>query len=408
MKTKQDFRGLFAMLVIVSLIVGAFGGACGSFFIKPYLERSSWGQKFLENDLTQQITGQKKVYEVSEESSTIDVVKKVSPSVVSILVTKEVNNVFNMTGPDAFDFFGNDFQQPSADGEKQAIGGGSGFVVGSDGLIVTNRHVVADPDAEYSVVFNDGKKFEAKVLGRDAVYDLAILKIDANDLPVIDIGDSDKIEIGQTAIAIGNALDEYRNTVTRGVISGINRRIIAGDGRGFSEVIEEALQTDAAINPGNSGGPLLNIAGQVIGINTAVNNGGQSLGFAIPINQAKNVIESVKTFGRIVRPWLGVRYAGINEELARSENLKYEYGALIVRGDGDDSVAIVPGSPAEKAGIEENDIILEINGEKIDHEHSLVGFIAKFKPGDEITLKIFHKDAEKTLKVKLAEREDNQ
>ncbi len=398
----KELKNYFIVFVLIALVVGAVGGAAGSLFLKPYLANTDWGNKLLNAGAAQMIS-EKRVYEVTEDSATIDVVKKVSPSVVSVVITKELSNFYNMTGPDIFGF---PFQiaQPSQQKQKQEVGGGTGFVIGSDGLILTNKHVVSDDTAEYSVVFNDGKKYEAKVLGRDPVNDIAVLKIEAKDLPVIELGDSDQIEIGQTVIAIGNALSEYKNTVTKGLISGINRRIVAGDGYGSSEVLEEVLQTDAAINPGNSGGPLLNLAGQVIGINTAVNNGGQSIAFAIPVNQAKNVIDSVKQFGRIVRPWLGIRYLVINKEFAQKNNLKYEYGALIQRGAQATDVAVVPGSPADKAGLIENDIILEVNGVKLENDKNLAKEVSRYKPGDEISLKIFRKDGEKTIKVKLEER----
>jgi S1-C subfamily serine protease len=400
----KELKNYFIGFILIALIVGVIGGVAGALVLKPYLVKTDWGNNFL-NESVSQLVGEKKIYEVKEESATIDVVRKVSPSVVSVVVTKELSNFYNMTGPDIFGFPFR-FSQPQQDRgtQKQEVGGGTGFVIAADGLILTNKHVVADEKAEYSVVFNDGKKYEAKVLGRDPINDIAVLKIEAKDLPVIELGDSDQLESGQTVIAIGNALAEYKNTVTRGVISGINRRIVAGDGYGSSEVLEEVLQTDAAINPGNSGGPLLNLAGQVIGINTAVNNGGQSIAFAIPVNQAKNVIESVKEFGRIVRPWLGVRYVALNKDVAQKNSLKYEYGALIQRGAQPADLAIVPGSPADKAGLLENDIILSVNGVKLENDKNLAKEVSRYKPGEEISLMIFRKDGEKTVKVKLEER----
>ncbi|HMB26290.1 MAG TPA: trypsin-like peptidase domain-containing protein, partial [Patescibacteria group bacterium] len=350
---------------------------------------------------------QKKTYEVQESSSVIEVAEKSSPSVVSIVVTKELENYFNITGPDVFDFWNYGLTVPENRGktQKRQVGGGTGFVVGADGLILTNKHVVADSEADYSVVFNNGDKYEARVLARDTVSDIAILKIEAEDLSVLPLGDSDNLKPGQTAVAIGNALSEYQNTVTRGVISGVNRHITAG-GQSGSSVIEGAIQTDAAINPGNSGGPLLNIDGQVIGINTAVNWQGQSIGFAIPINQAKAAIESVKTHGEIIRPWLGVRYVQLTADIAEQNNLEYDYGALIVRGQSQAELAIVPGSPADKAGLEENDIILEVNNEKITKDNSLVRAVSQFKPGDKIELTVFHDGEIKKIIAELAKRQN--
>ncbi|RLB87157.1 MAG: hypothetical protein DRH10_09570, partial [Deltaproteobacteria bacterium] len=227
--------------------------------------------------------------------------------------------------------------------------------------------------------------------------------IEAKNLPTLELGDSDKIEIGQTVIAIGNALGEFRNTVTKGVISGIGRTITAGDSRGRSEMIESAIQTDAAINPGNSGGPIVNLAGQVIGINTAISSQGQLLGFAIPINEAKRVINSVEKYGKIVRPFLGVRYILNNPEFAKKNQLKVDYGAIIVRGETVKDFAVIPGSPADKAGLQENDIILEVNGTKIERGNSLAKLLSKYAPGDEVTLKVLSKGKEKEVKVKLEE-----
>ena len=393
-------KGYVAITVIISLIVGAFAGAFGSFFLKPYMESTEWGKRFLESNITQQLSGQKKVVKVTEDSSTIDVVKQTSPSVVSIVVTKELTNFYNLTGPDVFNFA----VQDETGKYKSEVSGGTGFVVDKSGLILTNKHVVIDEDAEYSVLFNNGDQYEATVLARDFINDIAVLKIEAEDLKAIEMGDSEKVEIGQTAIAIGNALGEYSNTVTKGVVSGVDRQITTGAGFGNSEIISGAIQTDVAINPGNSGGPLLNIEGQVIGINTAINWQGRAIGFAIPSNQAKEVLDSVKQYGKIVRPWLGVRYVELTPEIAIANDIAKEYGALIVSG-GEGEPAIELGSPADKAGLQENDIVLAVGEQVLDAEHNLVAEIAKNKPGDEIELKIYRAGEELVIKVILAERE---
>ena len=355
------------------------------------------------------------VPQTDEENITVKAVEQVSPAVASIIITKEVSELGNFSGPNIFPFddffeFGFPFESPNiepqpSEGEtrKQQVGGGSGFIITSDGFIVTNRHVVSDEKAEYTVLLSDGRQFEAKVLGKDTLNDLAVIKIEAEGLPTAVLGNSDSIRIGQTVIAIGNALGEFRNTVTKGVISGINRRVVAGDGFGTSEVIEEAIQTDAAINPGNSGGPLINLDGEVIAVNTAISREGQLVGFAIPINVAKNMVESVKKYGKIVRPWIGVRYIIINDRIAAQNNLSFKYGALIVKGEDESELAVIPGSPADKAGLEANDIILEVNGEKVTEEHSLGRIIARFKPGDAVTLKVFHNGEEKTITITLEE-----
>lgn len=354
---------------------------------------------------------------VKEESATIDAVKKVSPTVVSIIISKELSQ-YNTNSSSPFDefFFGSPFGNiapPSAgnpdsgsnkgESKKTQVGGGTGFIISQDGLILTNKHVVSDESAEYSVITNGGKEYFAKILATDFLNDLAVVKIEAKNLPVVEFGDSDSLELGQTVIAIGNSLGEYKNTVTKGVVSGIGRRIEAGDGRGMSEIIDGAIQTDAAINPGNSGGPLINLLGQVIGINTAVNSEGQLVGFAIPINQAKRAVESVKKNGKIVRPFLGVRYVLVNDQIAKENSLKVNYGALIVRGDKNTDLAVVPGSPADKADLAENDIILEVDGVKIEGDDNLAKVLGNYQPGDEIGLKVSHKGEEKTVKVTLEE-----
>jgi serine protease Do len=317
--------------------------------------------------------------------------------VVSIVVTQDLSKYYNENSP--FNFF---FNYPQG---EQEVGAGSGFIVSSDGLIVTNKHVVSTTEAEYTVVLNDGTTYDAEVLAQDPTNDIAVVKVEASGLPVVELGDSDSIQIGQTVIAIGNALGEYSNTVTRGIISGLSRTVTAGDQYGALETIENTIQTDAAINPGNSGGPLLNLAGQVIGINTAISQEGQLIGFAIPSNEVIRDVESVQSSGRIVRPFLGVRYVLVNEAIKEANNLTVDYGALLVRGETAADLAVVPGSPADKAGLEENDIILEIDGVKINEDHSLAGLLAKYNAGDEITLKVLHDGQEKTVKATLTESE---
>mgnify|MGYP001594121979 FL=1 len=271
-----------------------------------------------------------------------------------------------------------------------------------DGLVITNKHVVADREAEYTVLTNDGKKIAVKVLARDPLQDLAILKIEAKDLKFLQLGESSHIKIGQTAIAIGNALGEFRNTVSVGVISGLQRSIIASGSSGGPEVLQELIQTDAAINPGNSGGPLLNLQGEVIGINIAVAQGAENVGFAMPINKAKRDLENVRQQGRIIYPFLGVRYTTITRELAEKEKLGRDQGALVVGAEGEP--AVVAGSPAESAGVKERDIILELNGELINLEHTLASLIQKHQVGDAVTLKVFRDGKELEVKVKLEER----
>jgi serine protease Do len=220
---------------------------------------------------------------------------------------------------------------------------------------------------------------------------------------VVKLGDSSKLQIGQTVIAIGNALGEFRNTVSVGVISGLGRTVTASGG-GTAETLEDIIQTDAAINAGNSGGPLLNLKGEVIGMNTAMASGAENIGFALPINKAKKAIEQVKTQGKIVYPFLGVRYVLITDTIQKDNNLGASYGAWITSGDKEP--AVTPESAAETAGLKEGDIILEFNNEKITADNSLAKMIMNYNPGDKITLKILRKGEEKTIEATLGERSE--
>ncbi len=415
MTSPRDQR-ILVFAGIIGIVFGGLAGLVGGFLVAT--GRIGPIERYFPVPAVATNSTPAQPFRVEEESATIDVVRRASPAVVSVVVRKEIaaiprGNFLTPFGPPFDDFFGFGipFPTPSPQprtgerGEKQQVGGGSGFIVTSDGYILTNRHVVADQSAEYTIVLNDDREFPATVLAKDPLNDLAVLKINAGDgaLPVLDLGDSDEIQIGETVIAIGYALSEFRNTVTKGVISGINRRVVAGDRRGSSEVIQEAIQTDAAINPGNSGGPLLNLRGQVIGVNTAVSQEGQLIGFAIPINVAKHAVESVVREGKIIRPWLGVRYLVITERLAKEQQLPVSYGALVVRGATPADLAVVPGSPADKGGVHENDIITAVDGERIDEDHPLANRIARKKPGDRVRLTVLRQGKERTLDVALGE-----
>lgn len=338
------------------------------------------------------------------EKTIPDVVKKTSPAVVSIIVSKLVPileqyyyNPFGENSP--FDIRIPALREKGK--ELQEVGGGTGFIVSQDGLIVTNKHVVSDEDAEYSVFTNDGKEYPAKVLARDPIQDIAVLQISGSNLPMVRLGDSDKLEIGQTVIAIGNALGEFRNTVSSGIISGLSRTITASGG-GVSEQLDQLIQTDAAINSGNSGGPLLDLYGKVIGINTAIVRGAQSIGFALPVNKVKKDISNIKRIGRIIYPMLGVRYVLVNKAIAESNKLSVDYGALINKGDKNEP-AIVSGSAAEKVGVKEGDVILELNGTKINEENPLSKLILQHDPGETVNLKVLRDKEEMIISAVLDE-----
>ena len=411
----NDQKKVLVLVVLVSFILSSFFGALFG-FMAGNLGQGKFNLSFLKKGQNQaggqNASGSGQTISVpDEESVVVKAVEKASPAVVSIIISKDVPKIQNFfENPFDFDPFFNPFgsgsgnQNNQGETEKQEIGGGSGFVVSADGLIATNRHVVSDQEASYTVMTNDGKRYDAQVMAIDPTNDVAILKINAGGLPVLDLGDSGNLRIGQTVIAIGNSLGEFRNTVSKGIISGLKRNVTAGDGFGQAETLSEVIQTDAAINPGNSGGPLLNINGQVIGVNVAMAQGAENIGFALPINLVKKDIESVKSKGKIVQPFLGVRYVPVTKDIQKQNNLPYDYGALVLRGQKMTDFAVVPGSPADKAGIAENDIILEINGQKIDDNHQLGDQIAKFNVGDTISLKIWHKGDTKDVKVTLEER----
>jgi S1-C subfamily serine protease len=263
--------------------------------------------------------------------------------------------------------------------------------------------VVDDENLDYSVLLNNEESYVAKVLAIDPITDLAVLKIEAENLPIVELGDSSDLKVGQTVIAIGNALGEYSNTVSTGVISGLSRLVVAGNYREAEQLVG-VIQTDASINPGNSGGPLLDIRGRVIGINTAIVKGAQNIGFAIPVDSIKSPVNSVKEIGEIVRPWLGVRYISISKQLAEKNNLEVQNGALISKGDTLEDSAISPSSPADIAGLRENDIILEINGEEITQTKPLIYLISKYNPNDEITLTILRQGERLEVNLILSSR----
>lgn len=380
---KNSSIAMMILVILVSLLLGAVGGIGGILLLSA--DGGVLAKKVGLNlsDISIPTTRTEKIV-VEESNAIINSANKASPAVVSITLKTTVQNIF-----------GQSYEQEGA---------GTGFIITNDGLILTNKHVVSDSKARYTVVTTEGKSYEATVQSLDPVYDLAVIKIDAKNLPVVELGNSDDLNVGQWVVAIGNALGRFENTVTAGVISAKDRSIEASDSSGGSaESISNLLQTDAAINSGNSGGPLVNLKGQVVGINTAVASGAQSIGFAIPINQAKSAIESIKISGKIVRPYLGVRYLPITKEIAKDGNLPVDYGALIKGGNSITQLAVIPGSPADKAGLVENDIILEINGEKIDQNSSLLKLIQQYKVGDEVELKVLSKGKEKTIKIKLEE-----
>jgi S1-C subfamily serine protease len=366
-------RGMRAAPIIaIAVVAGLLSGALSALGVAVLLDEDPSGV------VTSQTTDANTVSDVTlnENSAVIQAADKVAPAVVTIL--RRNGGFFSESG-----------------------GSGSGFIYDADGFILTNRHVVEDAEA-LTVVLDDGRQFDAAVYGIDTLTDLAIVTIDATGLPTAPIGSSAELESGQLAIAIGNPLGTFENTVTTGVVSGLGRQIRASDAsQTSSDLLNNLIQTDAAINPGNSGGPLVNSGGQVIGINTAVNTDAQGIGFAIPVDVAKPIMQQAVDGAPLARPWIGVYYVAINPALAEAEGLPVEYGALIGTEGGESP--IFPGSPAEEAGLREGDIIVAIDGDPIELGVDLSMLMLNYEPGDTITLRILRDSSTSEVEVTLGE-----
>jgi len=364
-------RKLIVLLVILIIFLGVWGT------VSKYLPK-------INNDFNIVTPQQKEnVKIVTEESVTVNAVKKIRPSVVTILEEASNNSSENIQfGP--FSIFG--FPQTQDNQPQGPISIGSGFIISSEGLIVTNKHVVSATDSKYQIVTSDDKKFTVKKIYRDPLNDIAILNVDPQEnkgvsLKQVTLGDSSHLQAGQYVIAIGTALGEFKNTVTTGVISGLGRGITAGDAfQGYAEKLDNVIQTDAAINPGNSGGPLVNSSAEVIGINTAIASGGQNIGFALPINTVKDSLTSFNEHGQFDRPYLGVSYKMISKDLALINSAAE--GAYVQN--------VVKDSPADKAGIKRGDIIVKFDGKKVvGGDDELAKLIADKKPGDSVSLTVW-------------------
>jgi serine protease Do len=327
---------------------------------------------------------------LSMENPIADVAAKVGPAVVKIDIVKEVKmeeNPFKDFENDPFfkHFFGDEI--PFNIKPMPEKGTGSGFIINKEGYILTNAHVVEDA-TEINVTLSDNRKFKGKVVGKDRATDLAVVKIDANNLPVATLGDSSKLRPGDAAIAIGNPYG-YSHTVTAGIISALGRS---------PDNPEEAgnfIQTDAAINPGNSGGPLINIRGEVIGVNTAIIPFAQGIGFAIPINTAKDILEQLIKKGKVERAYLGIYMQSINDELKEYFKLPDKKGVIVAD--------VVNGSPADKAGIQRGDVIKEVDHKKISSPKELQDEVRSHKVGDKIVLLIYRDGHTQFISVKLGE-----
>ncbi|KKW06629.1 MAG: protease Do [Parcubacteria group bacterium GW2011_GWA2_49_16] len=361
------------VLILVCGLVGFGGGLLGAQVNKG-------------GNLAQTTTAQKQQYVSSEGQLIAQIAKDVGQSVVSIEAQSQTS---------VQDIFGFSFPQ-------QQTGAGTGFIVSDSGIVVTNRHVVPAGTTDMSVTLSDGTKFtDVKVIGRtsqSSSLDVAFLKINdlkGKKLTPVTLGDSSKMQVGDRVIAIGNALGQFQNTVTSGIISGYGRDVTATDQTGLgTETLSDLFQTDAAINPGNSGGPLVNISGEVIGINTAVAGGAQNIGFAIPVNDIKGLIEGVLADGELKQPYLGVRYLSLTDDIAYQYNLSVNRGAYIAPSN---QTSVLPDSPADKAGLKEKDIITKVNNIAIDDKTNLSSALSRFRVGDSVKLTVIRAGKTMTL-----------
>lgn len=369
-------KALVLVLLLVVVAVALVGGAIADRLIniKPL-------NKYFPSKSNSQ------VQVISQGGDVSGVVKKVGPSVVTVSAVSPARQVIQFNP-----FSG--FSSGTQGGTESDIG--SGFVVSADGLIITNKHVVADTTLTYKVITSDGKSYDVKEISRDPSNDIAVLKIDAKGLTPVELGDSSNLEVGQFVIAIGTALGEFRNTVTTGVISGLGRGISAGNiYQGYVEQLDNVIQTDAAINPGNSGGPLLNASGQVIGINVAVAQGANNIAFSIPVNTVKDALNIYKTTGSFpAKAYLGVEYQVLTQQAALLNSVPQ--GMYVV--------GVISGSPAEKAGIQIGDIIYKIDGSQVGTDSgALSKIVSGKKPGDTLSIDIWRNGESTNLKVTLTE-----
>lgn len=312
------------------------------------------------------------------------IAKKVCPAVITIVASKDIPKL------DVASFLSLKSDLDLNHKGQAKVGGGSGFIVSKDGYVFTCAHVVKDKEADYTVIIDPKHKYSAKVLSRDFLTDIAILKIRGKNLPYLKLANSDKIDLGECVISVGNSLGEFEDTMSLGIISGLSRSIKACDNMNFHTDLKGLFQTDAAINNGNSGGPLINIKGEAVGINTAMIENAQNIGFAIPINCALKDLQEIKKHGKIKRPYLGVKYILLDKKISEENNLSVDNGALIVRERyGENPIAKF--SPANKADLKEYDIIISYNNKLITKENTLAELLSKSSINDKVELKVLRK-----------------
>jgi serine protease Do len=384
---KPTKRNVLIFAIVVACILASFGGG--------------WlgAKSYTHSNLAIATSKAAKQQYISNESELIEsIAKNVGQSVVSVDVEGEDTGT---------DFFGFPVSQ-------QTASAGTGFIISASGIVVTNRHVVPAGTSAVSVTLSDGTRFDnVQVLGRtssSSSQDIAFLKITdlkGKTLVPVTLGDSSKVQIGDRVIAIGNALGQFQNTVTSGIISGYGRDVAAGDqsGQQDSENLTDLFQTDAAINEGNSGGPLVNINGEVIGINTAVASGAQNIGFAQPVNELKGLISGVLDSGQLQQPYLGVRYVSLTNDLAKQFGIKVNRGAYITSGNN--QPAIVDGSPAARVGLKDKDVITKVNNITVDDKTNLSSALSKFKVGEQVNLTVIRDGKTIHIKVSLGNAPSN-
>jgi S1-C subfamily serine protease len=315
---------------------------------------------------------------IDEQSATIDVAAAVSPAVVRITTNGSAD---------------------TSTGIIPSTGVGSGVIYDANGWILTNRHVIEGSEG-LKVELNDGREFDGTVYGIDTLTDLAIVKVNASDLTAVQIGDSSSLKVGQLVVAIGSPLGTFTNSVTSGIVSAKGRTITTDGNQNLNNLI----QTDAAINPGNSGGPLLDASGHVVGINTAIAADSNGIGFAIPIDIARPIMDQAVAGKKLSRPYMGVIYRPVDRQLASDEKLPVNEGALVIQGAGNSSPAVVADSPADKAGIKEGDIIVKVNGHAIDRDNPLDATLSEFAPGDTVTIDLLRDGQTKSVQLTLGTR----
>lgn len=386
---KSTFRGFyFGLAVSVLVLLSFFTGAIADrvFVIKPldhFFSRETGPSLFQASPANESKLGQ--MIRENTSLSVPDVAEVASESVVTVSIQTQ-QRVFEPMAGDPFGLFG--FGTQRLEEIEQDIG--TGFVVDESGLIVTNKHVVSNAAAEYKVIDNNNQEYKVSNIYRDPTNDLAILRVEGASLPTLAMGDSDRARVGESVIAIGTALGEFRHTVTTGVVSGLGRGVTAGDGFYQTETLENVIQTDAAINPGNSGGPLLNMKGEVIGVNVAVSVGAQNIGFALPINVVKASIDNFNQTGQFERPFLGVSYILINAQQA--VRMSYPQGALIQE--------VVAGSVAAEAGLQAGDVITALDGQQL-RDTELASIINRKRVGDQMKIEYWRDGEDREITVTL-------